>query len=204
MKRNKTKKLRKKKGGAPPQINHLLTLEDNMDMFQLMIQYLTPEQFIQLYSTDRGIGVLIRNLQIYNPNFSITYNHALPLELDNWFAIHEIPLSEKGPDGSQRFYKNGRVHRDNDLPAEIITNEGRIWSQNGLIHRDVGPAIIYADRSQHWYQNGLKHRDDGPAEIDTDGKETWYQNGLKHRDDGPAEIDADGKETWYWNGRKKM
>ena len=48
--------------------------------------------------------------------------------------------------------------------------------------------------------NGKLHRDDGPALIYLDGMQCWYQNGHRHRYDGPALTYPDGRRYWYWNG----
>ncbi len=49
------------------------------------------------------------------------------------------------------------IHRDNDLPAVILSNGTQKWFQNGKVHRDNDlPAIIWSDGTQEWYQNGKK------------------------------------------------
>jgi len=76
------------------------------------------------------------------------------------------------------------------------------WYQNDKIHRNDGPAEIYADGDQRWYQNGKIHRNDGPAETWTNGDQYWYQNDKLHRTDGPAVIWANGSQFWYQNGKE--
>ena len=85
--------------------------------------------------------------------------------------------------GAQFWYKNGHLHRDNDLPAAIYADGSQMWYQNGIKHRDNDlPAAIYAHGTQHWYQNGKLHRDNNlPAIICADGTQIFYQNG-KPRD----------------------
>ena len=80
--------------------------------------------------------------------------------------------------GNQYWYKNGHLHRDNDLPASIYPDGSQFWYQNGQRHRDNDlPAAIYADGTQHWYQNGKLHRDnDLPAVIREDGSQEWWEN----------------------------
>ena len=34
-------------------------------------------------------------------------------------------------DGNTSWYKNGQLHRDNDLPAVILTNGSQFWYQYG-------------------------------------------------------------------------
>jgi ribosomal protein L25 (general stress protein Ctc) len=53
------------------------------------------------------------------------------------------------------WYKNGLIHRDNDLPAVIYSNGAKYWYQNSLWHRDNDlPAVVYPNGLKHWYQNG--------------------------------------------------
>ena len=74
------------------------------------------------------------------------------------------------------------------MPAIIRTYGEKIWYKNGLIHRDNDlPAIMYISGSQYWYKNGLQHRDnDLPAVIYYDGEQKWYKDGqqiIKSSDD---------------------
>ena len=36
----------------------------------------------------------------------------------------------------QYWFQNGKLHRDNDLPAVVYANGDQIWYQNGKRHRD--------------------------------------------------------------------
>ena len=60
---------------------------------------------------------------------------------------------------------------------------------------------IYSRGTKRWYQNGLLHRENGPAIEYVDGTKTWYQNDELHREDGPAIEWPDGTKTWYQNGK---
>ena len=60
------------------------------------------------------------------------------------------PECKISPDGSQRWYLNDKLHRED------------------------GPAIICPDGTQRWYLNGKCHREDGPAIIYSDGTQVWY------------------------------
>lgn len=119
------------------------------------------------------------------------------------------------------FYKDYKIHRDNDLPAIIETEnlnedtyEVHHYYQKGLKHRDEDkPAKIYyfnnVSYKYKWFKYDHLHRDnDKPAEVYTkinefidpqsnySKTEIWYQNGLKHRENLPAEIyyyDQDGR-----------
>jgi hypothetical protein len=56
--------------------------------------------------------------------------------------------------------------------------------------------------TKYWYQEGILHRDDGPAIEYPDGEKAWYQHGQRHRVDGPAIEYASGSQSWYYHGKK--
>ena len=99
-----------------------------------------------------------------------------------------------------------KYHSKNDIPALIYEGDN-YWYQNEKLHRDNDhPAIMYKDGGRLWYQHGKLHRDnDQPAVIEIDGNQYWYQNNKLHRDspDGlkPAVIYFDGIKEWYNLGR---
>lgn len=73
---------------------------------------------------------------------------------------------------------------------------------NGKLHRVDGPAWIHAVGRQSWWQNGLYHREGGPAIIGVKGiRQEWWIHGIRHREDGPAIIDRN-KQSWYLKGNK--
>jgi len=56
----------------------------------------------------------------------------------------------------------------------------------GQLHRDEGPALEWSDGiTKFWYQNGLAHREDGPASIMKCGSgegevaQTWWVEGKR-------------------------
>ena len=105
--------------------------------------------------------------------------------------------------GAQWWYKNGKVHRDGDLPAIIWTDGTKEWCKNGRPHRNNDlPALIQDDGTQVWCKKGLFHRNgDKPAIIYLSGTQIWFKNGKYHRDnDKPAIIQADGTKRWFKNG----
>jgi hypothetical protein len=75
------------------------------------------------------------------------------------------------------------------------------YNDEGLLHREDGPAIEYSNGEKHWYKNNLRHRDDGPAIEYPNGAKYWYKNGLIHRDDGPAIEYENGTKKWLKNGQ---
>jgi len=70
------------------------------------------------------------------------------------------------------------------------------WYKNGKVHREDGPAVIYSNGTQYWYKNGEFHREDGPTVIHVDGKQYWYLNDKKYsRDNYYRELYKQGKIT---------
>jgi hypothetical protein len=105
------------------------------------------------------------------------------------------------------YYKNNKLHRDNDQPAVIKQYGKRLWYQHGTLHRDNDlPAIIthgnMLGNNMAWYQHGKRHRDnDQPAVIHSHGTKYWYQYGLLHRDnDQPAAMLSSGLCEWHQRG----
>jgi len=56
--------------------------------------------------------------------------------------------------GNQRWYKDGKLHRDNDQPAVIRVDGTKYWCQNGEIYRedDEKPAMIKKNKEHCWVE----------------------------------------------------
>ena len=56
-----------------------------------------------------------------------------------------------------------------------------------------------------WFnEEGKLHREDGPAQIWATGIEEWYKEGKLHRMDGPAVVYPTGSryiDAWYYEGK---
>jgi hypothetical protein len=107
------------------------------------------------------------------------------------------------PDGNKRWYKDGVLHRDGDLPAVEWSSGGKMWCKDGVLHRNGDlPAIEYPNGTKKWYKDGKRHRDgDRPAIEQANGSRCWYKNGELHRVGGPAIVYA--YETyWYFEGHE--
>jgi len=75
-------------------------------------------------------------------------------------------------------------------------NGYQAWYKNGLIHRDDGPAVIWADGTQFWYRYGECHREDGPAVVGTGSEPRWWLNGKHYsKDNYYRELHRCGKIT---------
>jgi hypothetical protein len=85
--------------------------------------------------------------------------------------------------GHQEWYKEGKLHRDGDLPARIFTDGANYWYKEGKCHRDGDlPARIFAAGTKSWYKKGKQHRDgDLPAVILASGDQYWYKEGKRYK-----------------------
>lgn len=112
----------------------------------------------------------------------------------NRIRTHKYPHPDIYNSISDTYYKNGKRHRDGDLPALVDLNESRlIWYKNGKPHRDIGPASVVKNSSAIFYKDGQCHRDgDLPAYVCKDDVRmlSWYKDGIPHRDAGPASYYA--------------
>ena len=121
--------------------------------------------------------------------------HVLPHSYGDVPVVDEL--------GNQDWYRDGKLHRDNDLPAMIRALGTQKWYKDGKLHREGDlPAVIWANGTQNWYKYGKQHRDgDLPAEIWSNGTQVWCKDGKCHRDgDLPAGIGANGTQYWYKDG----
>jgi hypothetical protein len=64
-------------------------------------------------------------------------------------------------------------------PAKLIcTPDGtQRWYLDGQLHRDDGPAYEGIDGTKMWFRQNKMHREDGPALIQPDGREEFWLNG---------------------------
>ena len=59
-----------------------------------------------------------------------------------------------GRDGNRRWYKNGKLHRE-DGPA-VEWAGSKYWYKDDKLHRENGPACEYASGSKYWWYFGHK------------------------------------------------
>lgn len=124
-----------------------------------------------------------------------------------WFKNGEKIIQKKiilNGDDHQDDELFSSLHRDDDYPSVIKIDGTKKWYKNGKLDRDenLGPAIIFND-FQAYYKNGKKHRINGPAIIHSDGSCEWYKDSKLDRDEnlGPAVITFDGSYFYYKNGQ---
>ena len=90
----------------------------------------------------------------------------------------------------------------NKPECKTYPNGDKVWSLNGKLHREDGPAVEWANGRKEWFLNGKLHREDGPAIEYANGRKEWFLNGKLHREDGPASEWANGTKVWYLDDEK--
>jgi len=72
------------------------------------------------------------------------------------------------------------------------------FTENGLLHRDDGPAVEYANGDKQWYVNGFRHRENAPAVEYISGAKRWYYNGIFIDCDTQEEFEVLLKLKAFW------
>lgn len=99
----------------------------------------------------------------------------------------------------QRWYDNGILHRNNDLPAISKTNLWKKWYKNGMVHRENDkPAIIYDSGRQEWWYNDKEHRENDKPAIMTYGCQQWFYDGEEYFPRNKEYIVANLKDWYYY------
>ena len=131
------------------------------DVQKLIMEFLKPQEIKMLYETCKETKVMFDELTKHT-NFIVSCNRIIINKELKWFELKNIKLklleTYENINKNQYWFKNGKRHRDNDLPAVIYPSGTQYWYQNGLKHRDNDlPAIIFANGTKEWYKNGLKY-----------------------------------------------
>lgn len=71
----------------------------------------------------------------------------------------------------------------------------------GKVPKVPNGAHMMSGGSRVYIQDGLKHRENGPAEIRRDGYRAWFWRGVKHRKGKPAVYHPDGTVEYWENGK---
>ena len=180
------------------------------DVQSNILNFMTTTDMINLMNSSENAKLMFQDLSIHI-GFIIHCDTVISDEQIEMFHSNNIKYKLLEIIDVSMYYdnvsylRNGKLHRDNDLPA-VITEEGdQTWYKNGFKHRDNDlPAKINANGDKYWYQNGFHYRDnDLPAIIRTCGEKVWYKNGLIHRDnDLPAITYPTGSRYWFKNRNK--
>ena len=103
------------------------------------------------------ISIVLSHLDIVKYEKVVNFLHDREKKhvLSYWkrFNKYEVKETKKG----KYWYKNGKRHRDGDLPAVEEVNGYKCWYKNGKKHRDGDlPAVVLADGTKEWWKYGGK------------------------------------------------
>lgn len=65
-----------------------------------------------------------------------------------------------------------------NIKKKFIKSDYKEWREEGLLHRDIDPAVIREDGTSEWYYKGRRHRLEGPAIINKSYKQYWINGEL--------------------------
>jgi hypothetical protein len=137
-------------------------------------------------SLDLKLKSLPADLLIYITGFlPITFlpRTAVTQKADERYRPTTVTITDDEKKCEETRYKK-RLHSRGDEPA-VVTQTKKEWYKEGRLHRDGDlPAVVMADGTQMWYKRGMPHRDgDLPAKILADGTQMWFIKGKSHRAD---------------------
>jgi hypothetical protein len=148
-------------------------------------KHIILEKYIKPYEVLKNDGFIIEIWKDENREYNNILDHPAVV----WSSLIN------GNVISKCWHKNGKIHREGDVPAVITYNfkekeSKRMWYKKGRIHRDGdNPAQIFFESRQiveeRYFKKGLAHREgDLPAIIvyNKNGQileQHWYKEGIK-------------------------
>ena len=153
----------------------------NTDLVLSICKFLTLSDIEEFQLVDKNISdILITNKE-----------YILRDECHTPIIPHGVVIENISNIYIETWYKEGRIHRDGDLPAKIHANDDKEWWQNNELHRDGDlPAKICSNGDKEWWQHNELHRDgDLPAIIRGNNDCEWYQNNKLSRKRKPSRIE---------------
>jgi hypothetical protein len=63
--------------------------------------------------------------------------------------------------------------------AQVDMYGTKWFNDRNELHREDGPAIVWANGDTVWYRNGQMHREDGPALELADGRKEYWIDGIE-------------------------
>jgi hypothetical protein len=135
--------------------------------------YARDNEFNSYAKTDTGINMFISLFWKESVSVSGAIERQIFGKLHSFYDIpaYVLIFDYKCSDESiitydyREWYKNGKLHRDEDKPAYIHTStpynhyrDTKRWYQNGALHREYGrPALISCGGIEKYYMNGAPH-----------------------------------------------
>ena len=144
---------------------------------KLEISKLSLSTFNLLIRSDKSFYVYILN----HPKLLSFIKDHFTVKIENiYYGFNEI-----------KYKLNGKVHRENDLPAYIKSDTLYEWWKDGKRHREGDlPAYIKITNDitiQEWWKDDKQHRDnDLPAVVESISNGInicqWWKNGLRYKE----------------------
>jgi len=192
----------------------------SLDIWEVIIRHLTLCDYIHLSRTCRQLSELWMNddrrrrliklftcvhpceESLFRDAKKVTVNGILHCEYGP-AMIDKLDLQSGSFVHCTQWYRQGRLHSYNDLPAviqksamsehkdELVQEE---WCKDGKRHRENGPALIMYSQyvlgltGEYWYYEGKLHRIGGPAVITSRGRYEYWIHGVKQN--SPSEKAA--------------
>lgn len=81
----------------------------------------------------------------------------IPWEDEKAFDAKEIEINPVNRNNETTYYSLGKKHRVNGY-ATLTKDGGKLWYQDGKLHRDDDlPAVIWANGNRSWYNKGTPY-----------------------------------------------
>jgi hypothetical protein len=109
---------------------------------------------------EKGCPICARALEEQYPEDGPVWPYKEENNMQNEFTEYNVRVYETKTEWRN---KEGKLHRECDLPAVEFNDGHKTWYKEGKLHRENGPAIVYNNGDKSWYKNDLRHREDGPA-----------------------------------------
>ena len=158
----------------------------NEDVQIIILSFLCPDDIYSLFYSCDLFQKMLQELSSHK-GFIVDCKMIIKDLTIDWFQKQNIKLNlfvcQENFWGDFVWLKNGKWHRDHDLPAITRRNGRQEWYLNGKLNRinDL-PAVVYPDGRLEWYQNNRLHRDnDLPAVIHANGRKDFYKNNVKYK-----------------------
>jgi len=104
---------------------------------------------------------------------------------------------------TKRTFKDGKLHSYDDKPISYLLDD--VWYDNGLVHRDNGPAVVRFDGMKRYYKHGKPHRELGQPVIEfPDGSEVYMTDEKIHRDGDKPAIILNANNGLFVDDKKKI
>lgn len=134
-----------------------------MNIFKLVVDHFPvtylPEAILHYLAGDECLDALDSATfdsiftQVYTLNLKKVYTH---IDKDHKIlhSFRDNPAELNESKGIQCWYKNGKLHRENDKPS-LVYPTLKMWLLCGVLHRSNGqPAIIRIDGTMEWWEHG--------------------------------------------------